>query len=44
MSKIDKNTEEWWNLFVLKNNRIDELKRYKFLVAAILEKTREDLS
>lgn len=28
---------------MMKNQKIDELKRYKFLIAAILEKTKNDL-
>ena len=43
MNLIDKNTDEWRNLFMLKNNHLNQLKRYKFLIAAILENSKEDL-
>ena len=43
MNHIDKNTDEWRNLFMLKSKQIDMLKRYKFLVAAILESAKEHL-
>ena len=43
MSLIDKNSQEWKKLFLIKNDKLDELKRYKFLFAAILESTKDDL-
>lgn len=43
MSHIDKNTDDWRNLFMLKSKEIDNLKRYKFLVAAILESAKDHL-
>lgn len=43
MNHIDKNTDEWRNLFMLKSKQIDMLKRYKFLVAAILESAKDHL-
>lgn len=43
MGLLDKNTDEWRRCFVIKNNTVDKLKRYKFLVAAILESCGTDL-
>lgn len=43
MTLIEKNNDEWRNLFILKNNNIDNLKRYKFLIAAILESAKDTL-
>jgi hypothetical protein len=43
MSLIDKNTDQWRQLFMVKNTHIDKLRRYKFLVAAILESSKDEL-
>ncbi len=43
MTMIDKNTEDWRQLYLIKNNGIDELKRYKFFIAAILESCSQEL-
>lgn len=43
MNLLDKNTDEWRRGFVIKNNTVDKLKRYKFLIAAILESCGADL-
>lgn len=43
MSVIDKNTEEWRLLFLMKSKEIDVIKRYKFLVAAVLENAKDFL-
>lgn len=43
MSLIDKNTDQWRQLFMVKNNHIDKLRRYKFLVAAVLESSKDEL-
>lgn len=43
MNQIDKNTDEWRHLFMMKSKQIDTLKRYKFLVAAVLENAKDYL-
>lgn len=43
MTLIDKNTDQWRQLFMVKNNHIDKLRRYKFLVAAVLESSKDEL-
>ena len=43
MSLIDKNTDQWRQLFMVKNNHVDKLRRYKFLIAAILESSKDEL-
>jgi hypothetical protein len=44
LNVIDKNTDDWRRLFIIKNNDIEDLYRYKFLIAAILESCSQDLS
>ena len=44
LNVIDKNTDEWRRLYVIKSNDIEELYRYKFLIAAVLESCSQDLS
>ena len=44
LNVIDKNTDDWRRLFIIKNNDIEDLYRYKFLIAAILESCAQDLS
>ena len=43
MNLLDRNTDEWRHCFVIKNNTVDKLKRYKLLVAAVLESCSADL-
>ncbi len=43
INMIDKNSQDWKKAFMIKNNNIDDLKRYKFLVAAILENIKDDI-
>ena len=43
MKVIDKNTEEWRALFAFKNNQADELRKYKFFIAAILENCSQEI-
>ena len=39
----DKDSEEWRHLYEIKNNDIEELYKYKFLIAALLEHCSQDL-
>jgi len=43
MNQLDKNSQPWRRLFMVKNNKVDELKRFKFLFAALLESTKDDI-
>ena len=40
---VDKNSEEWKTLYEIKNNDVEELHKYKFLIAALLEHCSQDL-
>ena len=44
LNVIDKNTDEWRRLYIIKSNDVEDLYRYKFLIAAVLESCSQDLS
>ena len=43
MSSLDKNSEDWRSLFLIRNNELEKLRRFKFLIAAILQNCMQEL-
>ena len=44
MALLDQNCEEWKEVFRIKNTQIDELRKFRFLLAAVLENCGQELS
>lgn len=44
LSQVEKNSDEWRDLYKIKNIDIEELERYKFFLAAILESASQKIS
>lgn len=44
MNSLDKNSDEWRNLFMMKSKQLDLLNKHKFLIAAVLENAKDYLT
>jgi hypothetical protein len=44
LSIVDKNTQQWKELALIKNSKLEELGKYKFLVATLLEDCSQELN
>lgn len=43
MNGLDKNTDDWRRLFMLKSNEVERLRKYKFLLATVLQNCMNDM-